>query len=358
MAGQSRFYFPQLDGLRFMAFSLVFVHHYARSGNALIDRIADFGWTGVDLFLVLSSFLIFSLLLSEHASTGTISLKAFFIRRVLRIWPLYYPYLIVSFVTLAVARAPGWPIILKANFLTFLLFVGNFSYPFFPGNDSFSHLWAISLEEQFYLFVPFIVLYWSRPLQIHTLAITLFCIAFAAVWRVYFVANSHYPAVWAMSPARIDPFAVGAALAVLVRSKPEILSAPLGWTMLGLAIAGFYLVSSFPDFGHNYHAVWQLAVVALMGGALCLAALAKGGPGKVLTLGPLPFLGKISYGLYVFHELALFMTRKLWPALSWPSGLILALVISIAMATASYFLLERRFLLLKYKFERIHSRPA
>ena len=95
-----RFYLPQLDGLRFCAFLLVFLHHSPvfPGGSRAAASVKDMGWVGVDLFFVLSAYLLIALLQREHAATGAIDFKKFFIRRALRIWPLFYVYVAACFV--------------------------------------------------------------------------------------------------------------------------------------------------------------------------------------------------------------------------------------------------------------------
>src|ERR1051325_4991551 len=105
---QQRLYYPQLDGLRFFAYFFVLLSHYpdptqyfeSSALRVVLGKLHDFGWLGVDLFLVLSSFLIFSLLIEERARTKTLGVRAFYTRRALRIWPLYFPFLILSFMAL------------------------------------------------------------------------------------------------------------------------------------------------------------------------------------------------------------------------------------------------------------------
>ena len=164
----TKIYYPALDGLRFFAFFIVFLHHFyfnQSSNNPVINYflvvINKNGWIGVDLFFILSGFLITTLLLKERGKFGKYSLKNFWIRRSLRIWPLYYLALLVGFFVLpffytkffnADFTGPFQKFQLETQLYWYLAFLGNWSvvfnkYSTFPNT---AHLWTISLEEQFY----------------------------------------------------------------------------------------------------------------------------------------------------------------------------------------------------------------
>ena len=138
------FYLPELDALRFFAFLAVFLCHVAvRDGRFTWE--ARTGMLGVDLFFALSAFLISELLLREKDRNGTLDVRAFWIRRILRIWPLYFTMLAVAFIL----RAP-----LRESLLTligFALFAGNFAALFATPSPLIGALWSLSIEEQFYL---------------------------------------------------------------------------------------------------------------------------------------------------------------------------------------------------------------
>jgi peptidoglycan/LPS O-acetylase OafA/YrhL len=171
-ADHARVYFPALDGLRFLAFLMVLVGHSKPLSGVLypgtiIDiiatRISMFGWTGVEVFLVLSSYLIVTLLLKESDRTGSIGIGRFYMRRALRIWPLYYPYLLFAiFIYLPLQGTPIKTIVAHQLF-PFSVFLGNYSYWYFSNylSYAFAHLWTVCMEEQFYLALP-ILIYFGR----------------------------------------------------------------------------------------------------------------------------------------------------------------------------------------------------
>ena len=186
-APDGRFYAPELDGLRFVAFLLVFLFHGGIPQVApAIDAVAHAvgftyptprggvpwslgrvvvgnGWVGVQLFFILSGYLIASLLLREQARFGRVDLRAFWMRRILRIWPLYYLVMAIAFIVLpGLDRRPWsgsiWPL-WKLHFVPFALFAGNWSMGLIGPVpwDALSVLWSVCVEEQFYLFVPLLI---------------------------------------------------------------------------------------------------------------------------------------------------------------------------------------------------------
>jgi peptidoglycan/LPS O-acetylase OafA/YrhL len=335
----------------------------------LLTRLNSFGWIGVDIFLALSSYLIFSLLMEEKRVSGTISIERFYIRRALRIWPLYFPFLLIAFFLIPLLVMPFRDLkpALAQHLLPFLTFTGNLSYALFPKTlGFFAHLWTISLEEQFYFVAPVFVFFGST-LRPHAWRLGLLVLAFAAGARWYVMGNAvPYPTVWVFTLCRLDPFVVGAGCALLLREHPAFACLPLGWLFLLLALGGFWAVTSAPQIGTSIQSVWQLTVTALASGALLLGVLLRFGGARVLSLMGLPFLGKISYGIYVYHELALlviglyagWLLKDIAGGARWAATLSLVTALTVAMAAASYLMWERRFLRFKIRFERIPSRPA
>jgi peptidoglycan/LPS O-acetylase OafA/YrhL len=376
---RERRYFPQLDGLRFVAALLVLISHLDSPaeffpdqtlGLGLLVRLNTFGWVGVDIFLVLSSYLIFSLLMEEKRTRGRISIRDFYIRRALRIWPLYFPYLMSAFFLLPLLIQPPVQLgpTLRQHLLPFLTFTGNLSYILYPTTllFSFAHLWTISLEEQFYAVAP-VIAFFGRALRPYAGRLAVLALAFTTGAKWYVMANAvPYPTIWVFTFCRLDPFVVGAALAVLFAKHPAFVRLPLGWLFMTLGGVGFYALSSAPQIGTTMQTVWQLQASAAASGALLLGVLLRAGGARIFSLPGLPYLGKISYGIYVYHEFALFLVRN--DATSWLADiaagvrwfliLILALALTVCMAAGSYQLWERRFLRFKLRFEVIPSRVA
>ncbi len=382
MTTPAKFYLPQLDGLRFLAFFLVFLHHYTRIQSPLdffataslphwiTEKLQNFGWIGVDIFLCLSSFLLTSLLIMEHQQTGTLSVKQFFIRRSLRIWPLYYGMLLLVFFILPQSHflpelnTELYTLSAKQHLLPYSLFLGNFSYAYFVNSliAPIASLWTISLEEQFYLFWPlllFILLPRKRKWLFSTLAGVLFL---SIVVRYYIISNGiPYPTVWVFTLGRLDPFVFGALLSYLYL-HPKRPPRPVLSLCLGLIFLGMLLNSD--GVGIN-NSAWHLLIADLAVAFFIYAALYSVRLGRLLSLRPLRWLGKISFGLYVFHVIAVqamlehFVVH--WTKSSlliWCVVFCLTLILTILLASASYYGFEKHFLKLKSRFTVIASRPA
>jgi len=374
-AGQ-RFYRPELDGLRFFAFLAVYVEHTLGSSGLgtthhrlpnwlgeLVGAISTAGNFGVDLFFVLSSYLITELLLRERGARGRLDVKAFYIRRMLRIWPLYFFFVALAYgLSLALAsEALTWK-----HVLAYLLFVGNWMYFLAPVTTVAGPLWSVSLEEQFYLIWPWVV----RRLDLRHIA---YCagamMVLAAVVSVLLTALQPQ-ADWVSknSFTRIDGIAVGALLALGLQGRIPALSAALRAVLLAASIALLLWVAyAFGLFqpGVGLLAVatgWPLAAVAC--GGVLLSALGSSGRWTAPLRGPvLVYLGRISYGLYVYHELVLKVAAYWLPqqGASIPQMLAymgLGLAGTIPIAAASYRWLELPFLRLKReRFTMVLSRP-
>ncbi len=384
-----RFYLPELDVLRFFAFFAVFVSHVAphgpvfyESGGAL-GRLAASGAFGVDLFFTLSGYLLTSLLLREREQSGDINLRAFYARRTLRIWPLYYFSLVLAFlltrIPASIIAAPPFlgnlfvPIHLKSYFFM-SIFLFNFNFDNCLGTNPtlfMAHLWSISVEEQFYLFWPWFARYVPRR---RIVAIPIVMIAVAVIARAISLPLKFNVPVWNNTFTRLDPIAVGILIALAPRLNPR----PA--LRLVLVLAGF---AAWQFAAYYCGLIGQLSTlkismgypaVALGSGAFLLATLGT----KSLRSGSalvrcLIYLGKISYGLYVYQQIALFAARLLLfrgvldgmlvaaglpPWSAFPVYLILAFGLNVALAAVSYRWLEAPFLRLKERFTRVPSRAV
>lgn len=359
--------------LRFFAFLLVFFHHSLPHDPAFytalnvpfviaraLAAVGALGAFGVDVFFVLSSYLITELLLREKENCGAVDVKAFYVRRILRIWPLYF-----AFIGLAVAMqwfVPGQHVGWGAG-LSFLLLSGNWWLVFkgFPSSVIFP-LWSVSIEEQFYLTWPAVVRrVTERGMAIA--AVVMLVVANAA--RLYLGLHHAWESqVWCNTFARLDPIALGVIVALLLRGEvPRI-----GWlARVSLAIGGLACLA----LAGNY---WTIKgdplalsdmllgypVMALGSVSLLLAVLCADSP---VSRGPLVYLGRISYGLYVFHVLGLMISDyTVHNQTAWFGRYLLrvtvALAATITMASISYYGLESPFLRLKQRFTHILSRPG
>ena len=368
-----RFYHPELDILRFFAFFLVFLHHavphdpafWTRYGvpNALAQVIAgvgSLGAFGVDVFFALSAYLITELLLREKTLIGDLDLKSFYLRRVLRIWPLYFFFLALAGVLTVLL--PGQKIGWQAA-LAFLFLGGNWWIVLrgFPSSVIFP-LWSVSIEEQFYLFWPPLV----RKLRASHMAGLAFTMV-ATAWAVRAYLGTHGATetqVWCNTLARLDPIAAGILVAVFLRGEtPEFSTqkrvAMTGFGVACLAMAGnFWSIKADPLTTARILAGYP--VVAIGAAALLLGVLSSA---KVLSKSVLVYLGKISYGLYVYHVLGLMVSDYAVPhaeasLLRYLVRDSIALSLTIGFAAASFRWLETPFLGMKQRFTHVLSRPG
>jgi peptidoglycan/LPS O-acetylase OafA/YrhL len=370
-----RFYRPELDVLRFFAFFGVFFfhvalyppdffaeHHLPRFLGVLENSFAKAGAYGVDLFFVLSAYLITELLLREKCQRGALDVPAFYIRRILRIWPLYFAF--VTLAALAPALNPNHEFGLR-YVIPFLLLSGNWSLVAFgfPGTSVAIPLWSVSVEEQFYLLWPPIV---SRLSRRHILFAAVAMIAIANLTRTAAVLlHAHNPQVWCNTLARLDPIAVGIILAAILHGEIPRFRTALRVEMLLFGLFDLVLVTRYADLNSRIVPLpWASTLIgypAVAFGCTLILLAVLGSRSRVTDSGALRYLGKISYGLYVYHELATLLSDRM---LTMPSSILrggfrffVALAITIVLAAVSYKFLEAPFLDLKGRFTHVPSRP-
>lgn len=361
--------------VRFLAFLLVFFTHSLPSGpdartetppNGLLEvlygcqRVSVFG---LSLFFTLSAFLICELLLREREANGTILAKQFYIRRILRIWPLYFAGLAIGLVA-AFASAgqktslewTAWAAVLLGNW--FVVFRG------FPGNLMFP-LWSISVEEQFYLIAPWAVKALNRKM-LSAFSIALIVLANL---QLFSLGKMHAPdhAIWYNSFAQFENFAAGILLCLLLRGRsPKIPS----WQRLILLVTWplCWYVASFEFNTHtggdaapgSWSLVCGYVLVAL---GCCFLLVAFWGIDSQSLPQWAISLGRISFGLYVFHMPALHLVDRLlhtvtFGILTTPIKIASALGLTILIASLSYRYFESPFLRMKRRHEVVASRPV
>jgi peptidoglycan/LPS O-acetylase OafA/YrhL len=376
-----RVYFPELDGLRFVAFLMVFLFHLFQKGvpssvlSQVIGKTAtgvfrDNGGYGVQLFFILSGYLITALLLREEARYGRIALRAFWIRRILRIWPLYYLVVVIGFFLLPGLEGQLWTTgyreTLRIHLLPFLAFLGNWSMAWIrPAADWLSVLWSVCVEEQFYLIVPlFIAL--IAPRFRRPIVVGLIVGSIAVRWWCALRYQSQLKIVF-NTFAQFDTLLSGVLLALVMgwdRNRP-ILTRWLRWLQWPLYLAIGWVMTR-PQLGHGttFHRTWDFVWVWLCGlGVVMVAIWGNGWLRAALSYSRLVWLGKISYGLYMYHEIALWVREHVLSRLGWfPNKeellAIATLALTIGLAAASYYGYERWFLKLKKAWTRVPSRPV
>ena len=366
------FYHPELDVLRFFAFFAVFMHHalprdarlylnkgFSPAASEWLLAAKEAGAFGLDLFFALSAYLITELLLREYANRGTFSISAFYVRRALRIWPLYFTFLALTvFVIPAIIPAERFgPIYI----ISFALFFGNWvcavwGLPFSVA----SPLWSISIEEQFYIGWPLLLRVFGMR-RIKQLAVGMLVLAVITRVLLAMVAVEH-PGVWCNTLARLDPIALGAILAFVLNGRAPRIGNAVRVAMCVAAVACWWLIGRYlGQDGPSSVATYGLSAVASV--VLLAAVLKTDAP--LLRVRPfswLVYLGRISYGLYVFHlfALALVIQSSFTSVLGVPLGyglrVLFAFMLTVGLAAVSYRFLEQPFLKLKKRF-RYGSSP-
>jgi peptidoglycan/LPS O-acetylase OafA/YrhL len=378
-----RSHLPVLDGLRGVAILLVLLTHaialplepVSTRLDAVVHGVARVGWTGVDLFFVLSGFLITGILLDTRGEPRRWS--HFYARRALRIFPLYYGVLVCIFVIFPRLYAWAEPqyIILRAHQAWYWAYAVNFLEVFSGGRATTlntTHFWSLSIEEQFYIFWPFVV--WAcRPKTLFKIAAVVGILGFLV--RVWLVTADpfHYPAsAYLITAVRLDGLMMGAVLAALARMDGGLVRFRFAAPVIGLT--GAFLLAVFGlwrgelVYKDPIVATLGFPVIALTFGAF-LVTVVNAAPGtqlnRVFSGAFLRSWGKYSYGIYVFHYLLILVVIWFFPFYkhqsSWLGGSRLPAVLSFALlisavsygvALVSYHAFEKRFLALKRYFER------
>ncbi len=369
--GETRVHFDGLNALRFIAASLVVVGHTSRVldffgvGSSPAWLNPETGKLAVMLFFVLSGFLITYLLLVERASAGEISIHNFYLRRMLRIWPLYYLLVFTAFLLLpkiSFLEVPSWSIAQYhwwPNFLLYATIFPNLASPI----PYVSHLWSIGVEEQFYLVWP-IVMKYVRGLTALLIAIVI--VYPATLWLVTFVPAAARGRVLvrlfeALFLFRVDCLVLGALAALALFHRVRAVLAVVysrAAQIVVLAALGFLYVC-WVDLQFLTYEVYGLLFAVLI-----LNVCSN--PRSLVKLNQPVFesLGRVSYGIYMYHPLAVVLTVKLM-VLCTPGVVrasffrvvahLLAMVVTIGFSYASYYWFEWRFLRLKLKVSSIVS---
>jgi peptidoglycan/LPS O-acetylase OafA/YrhL len=275
---------PSLDGLRAIAISMVVLGHMAKSGHAPRIFLEYYATVGVQIFFVISGFLITGILLREHDQTASISLTRFYARRSLRIFPAALVFLFFAF-------AFFWKDLRWYNMLAALLYVANHdaSRPWILG-----HLWSLSIEEQFYLLWPSVLKRWYRHRVRILIGVAIFCPVLQTLLYAVKVRNGGP----SMLPTIGDNLAAGCLLAVFASRITKI--RPL------VALVSVAVILSVPQFAANtpFRTLFMLfALRPLFYLAIATLILhVVQSPYRILNWAPIAWLGQISYSLYLWQQ--------------------------------------------------------
>lgn len=373
-----KIYFENLDGLRFFCFLSVFLFHSLETDKDYIklnpvyrffkESIFANGFLGVNFFFVLSGFLITYLLIKEKQRVGSIHIGHFWMRRILRIWPLYFACVFYGFIIFPYTKilAGGQPAE-TANPWYYLGFISNFDYirHGLPDSKSLGVLWSVAIEEQFYLAWPVILsLFAVKKFWIPLTTILLGSLVFRALYDVPILHEMH-------TLSCIGDMALGGMGAWFILQsasfKNQIANMPKIWIItIYLAFAFVFLFRDEFLLGtHGIRIFERLLISSLMLLIILEQCYAHHSFYKMKGMENATKFGVITYGLYCLHfmviTIVMGITKKLglnnavWQVLVLETGISLAITIAVSWLSYKYF--ESPFLRLKEKFSFIKTKP-
>ena len=346
-----------LDGVRGIAIVLVLFFHCFQKVNLYpFNFISEIGWVGVDLFFVLSGFLITGILVDTKGKSRY--LISFFTRRALRIFPLYYLTLLLVYIVLKNPSLAHHNPIFDARhlktYIYYLTFTQNlyFSFNGWGVTDFLNHFWSLAVEEQFYLLWPFVIFYLNGN---RILIVSVLLIVIALIIRNYNV-ESDFSYVFTL--ARVDALGIGAMLAILIRKHSQWLNG----VVLPIFVISFVtlIIISFnsqnlsfrnPYFvriGYTLFAFQFASIIVLVYDTKKIGFFIN----RILSLGILRFFGRYSYGIYIYHWIlykgfyGYFENRYMFSKVYILVFLMLVVIISVL----SFHVFEKHFLSLKSRF--------
>jgi peptidoglycan/LPS O-acetylase OafA/YrhL len=313
---------PSLDGLRAVSISLVVAGHWVElhyQSSAAADVAGAFANLGVRIFFVISGYLITTLLLNEYGKTSTIGLREFYVRRAYRILPAAIAFMVPVF-------AIFWHELRWYHMAAAMLYLMNFdfSHPWFLG-----HLWSLSVEEQFYFLWPGVLKKWHR----HRVGILAGVVLFAPVYRV----GCHFLGLHGRAdetfPAVADVLAMGCLLAIFAGRLPEVRAKIRSrWALVMIVpivlVPVYWGAMRFHTTAVLLLVLWPVMHLSIAG--LLLHVVER--PYWILNVGPVEWVGKISYSLYLWQQLFAYGDRhRPW----------YFVLVAVGLAGASYYLVEQ-----------------
>ncbi|MES2480132.1 MAG: acyltransferase [Bacteroidota bacterium] len=372
---KQKIFFPNLDGLRFFCFISVFLYHSFATEYEVVKATNLYKWSkyfiagngnlGVNFFFVLSGFLITYLLLAEKQNFGNIKVGNFYIRRVLRIWPLFYFCVFFGFVLfpklkMMLGQIPNE----TAQLPYYLSFLNNFDFikNGLPDASVLGILWSVAIEEQFYLFWPLVI--YLFPVKYYSrLFAGIIIVSFA--FRYFHAENGLILEMHSL--ACISDMTIGAFAALMVFKDKSLLTrieqAPKWiWAILyALVLICFLYRKEIFYHGSFLFAFDRMFMAILFALVILEQNFAQNSLFKLSRFKLISKLGTYTYGLYCLHMIGILIAAKGLAKLGWNKNVYqvvfleggLSLLITILLALTSYHLFESKFLKLKDKFARI-----
>lgn len=372
--------FQNLDALRFLAFFAVFVNHAVnslghKSSNVRVEvfkyKFLANGDLGVSFFFVLSGFLITYLLLREKSDRGRIHVPHFYMRRILRIWPLYFFVLLICLIFIPALQSSvhgAFPLKIatdKLNPWLYVSFLGNFDFIYHGiSNSVVSVLWSVSVEEQFYLFWPLLIaLLPGKYLGYLFSALILFSICYRYAW-----SDGKNVALKFHTFSSISDLSTGALLAWLSGKEKwrAIFESMPRWLITLIYVGGILLFLNRFHIGMNKP--WKMEIAALLpflfslffGFVIAEQNFAKRSLLKMSRLKLVSELGKYTYGMYCYHMIVFFFLFYFWQLsgrsifpmdkYEWLGFVLSGFLLTVLISKVSYVYFEQRFLRFKSRF--------
>lgn len=361
-------YMPALDGLRGVSILAVMFHH------GYLFWMGQGGFLGVDVFFVLSGFLITALLINEWEKTEDISFKNFYSRRFLRLFPALLALLLASLVRNWFIPPPGGFRVAVKSVLVVLFYSGNWITAVHP----LGHTWSLAIEEQFYIIWPVLLftmlkLGLSKKQMVSAVVILIGFIAFHRAWMYLMnyssLPSTHHMRIYAGTDTRGDSLMVGCLVGMLLMWRMLPAGQWFAWATrfaagLGIILTSVLILCVPTSWKYLYYGAFTL--VALSVGAIIIWLNYVQAPAlkKVLEFPILVWIGKLSYSLYLWHVMIYGFGDLLIPPFrtgSYTLDLVIPLALkagaSVAVASLSFYLVEQPFLRMKKRVSIVKEAP-
>lgn len=352
---ENRLYLPGLNGIRAVAaMTVLFGHMYSPFGDwGLASLPFRIPWPEepVTTFFVISGFLITYLLMNEIVKTNNVSIPKFYVRRILRIWPLYYLYLILAIVAVVCLKSP-----MDESVWYYALFFGNISFALRIGLVPLFHYWSLGVEEQYYLWYPWVAKYGKKHLL--TIVVVL-CVVWFGLRLGCFMLLGKGLLHNLLTITRFDCMMIGAIGAILYYKNCRWFVQLCGnkWVSIVAWILFFTsgIYATFIPAPIRAELISILSLIVIVSGLTYKPILEN----KILN-----YIGKISYGIYVIHPLLIFVgsyfVKKYELLANWNRGgdiivFVGTTALTIALSGLSYRYLEMPFLRIKEKYSVVKS---
>ena len=346
-------YLKELDGVRAIAALMVMFFHFFQSISTtdskllIIQKIAIFGQTGVSLFFVLSGFLITRILIATKKSHDYF--YNFYVRRILRIFPLYYLFLIIYFFIM--------PLLFNNSIADFRyqiyhwVYLQDFAMTFNWPLTGPEHFWSLAVEEHFYLFWPFLIYYLNKQKITISVLILVIMSLFVRIYLTNLKLEVYY-----FTFSRMDELAIGALLAILEvdNQLTNKNSNKFSLLFILLIIPTIIIWVNNNSSGNSTLQIFKFILLSLIYFSLIGYIITVNGNNifkRLFQAKPFLFTGKISYGLYVYHPLCYWLFNHFFETRYIILNFIGCFISAYATAAISYYLFESQFLNLKKYFE-------